>query len=297
MGKRQIKRTTVHSVDEQVSSILAFIKAQLPSLGPTDRLIGEHVLGDPERVVSSSISALKQYSGASVGSIVSFCRRMGANGFGDFKIKLVRELAQKGFPTAGQGLDTNGGPSLFHKVFEFHAECLRETMQLNSESTLQKAAGILKRAKRIEFFSIGLSNPVAYTASSKLRLIGLPCGAEIDSHMQLIIATQLKKGDVAFGISCSGKTRETVQCVEIARERKATVLCLTNCMNSPITRSSDLVLLATPSEIKYFQAPLASRVTQLALMDILFVAIAKTRKNRTLTLLQRAGEELFNYRV
>ena len=85
--------------------------------------------------------------------------------------------------------------------------------------------------------------------------------------------------------------------MEIARERKATVLCLTNCMNSPITRAADLALYATPSEIKYFQAPLASRVTQLALVDSLFVTIARTRKNSTMVTLQKAGEQLFKYRV
>ena len=257
MGKRQPKRLSLDHGKEPVCSLLVYIKAQLPSMNPTDRLIACKVLEDPERVVSSPISKLKQYSGASVGSIVSFCRRMGSKGFSDFKIKLVRELAQKGFPTSGTSLDANGSLSHVQNVFEFHNQCLRETIQLNPESTLFKVASLLKKANRIEFFSIGLSFPVAYTASSKLRLIGLPSTAEMDSHLQLIIATQLKKGDVAFGISCSGTTRETVQCVEIARERKATVLCLTNCMNSPITRSSDLVLLATPSEIKYFQAPLA----------------------------------------
>jgi len=38
-------------------------------------------------------------------------------------------------------------------------------------------------------------------------------------------------------------------------------------MKSPIAEHSDLVLCATPSEIKYFQAPLASKISQVALVD------------------------------
>jgi DNA-binding MurR/RpiR family transcriptional regulator len=68
-------------------------------------------------------------------------------------------------------------------------------------------------------------------------------------------------------------------------------------MKSPITAYADLVLYATPSEIKYFQAPLASRITQLALVDALFVSIALRRKNRTLTQLQNAGEKLLDHRI
>src|SRR5512145_3126277 len=86
------------------------------------------------------------------------------------------------------------------------------------------------------------------SSTNKLRLIGIAATTQSDSHLQLIAATQLQKGDVAFGISCSGSTHETVQCLQIARENKATTLSVTNCMKSPITEHSDLVLYATPSE-------------------------------------------------
>ncbi len=85
-----------------------------------------------------------------------------------------------------------------------------------------------------------------------------------------------------------------MQCLQIARENKATTLSVTNCMKSPITEHSDLVLYATPSEIKYFQAPLASRITQLALVDALFVSIAQRRKNKTTTHLSGPAKNCWN---
>ena len=106
----------------------------------------------------------------------------------------------------------------------------------------------------------------------------LPASTQFDSHMQLIAATQLRKGDVAFGISCSGATSETVRCLEVARSRGARTICLT-------------------SEIKYFQAPLASRITQLAIVDALFVSLAQKNKDRTAIQLRNAGEELLKQRM
>jgi DNA-binding MurR/RpiR family transcriptional regulator len=110
--------------------------------------------------------------------------------------------------------------------------------------------------------------------------------------MQLITATQLQPGDVAFGISCSGTTPETVQCMEVAKSRGATTVCLTNAMKSAITLNCDICLYAAPSEINYFQAPLASRVTQLAVIDALFVTLALKHKNKTGLRLQESREEL-----
>ena len=212
--------------------LLIYLQAILPSLNPVERLIAQYVLDDPERILSSSIADLRRGSGASVGSIIGFCRSLGVKGFADFKITLARELSH-GELSAAQRPPENG--SVFQNVFEFQSQNLRETLQLNSADELEKVARALELARRIEFFSIGMSYPVAYTASAKLKLIGLRTAAECDSHLQMINATQLRKGDVAFGISCSGSTTETVRCLEIARQGRATTLCVTNCMKSPIT--------------------------------------------------------------
>jgi DNA-binding MurR/RpiR family transcriptional regulator len=285
--------------EEARRPLLVYIQGILPSLNPTERLIANYILNDPERILSSSIAEMRDGSGASVGSIVGFCRGLGVKGFAEFKIALARELAQSGF--SGFGVSSNGLPAengtVFDKVFQFHAQSLVETLRINSQETLRDAALALDRARQIELFAIGISYPVAYMTSCKLRLIGLPASTQFDSHMQLVAATQLRKGDVAFGISCSGATRETVRCLEVARSRGAKTICLTNSMKSPITTSADFALFATPSEIKYFQAPLAARITQLAIVDALFVFLAQKHKDRTAVQLRNAGEELLKHRI
>jgi DNA-binding MurR/RpiR family transcriptional regulator len=289
---KDLKKATGLSADER-RPLLVYLKGILPSLNGTDRLIADCVLADPEKVITSSIAQLKENCGASVGAIVAFCRRMGLDGFADFKIALARDLAQSGLP-AGQA-QANG--SLLEKVFQVHARSLTETLQANPVAQFERIALAIDKARRIELFSIGLSYPVAYTAYCKFLLLGLPASAHFDSHLQLIAATQLAKGDIAIGISLSGTTRETVECLEIAKAQGATTIGLTNAMKSPITTHSDFCLYATPSEIKYFQAPLASRVTQLALIDALFFSLALKHKTRTAARLQQSGAELLKRRL
>src|SRR5688572_21592716 len=148
--------------------LLVYLQAILPSLNPTERQIGEYILEDPERVLSSSISDMRRGSGASVGSIVGFCRTLGVKGYASFKIRLARELAQGGFSAGLRALDGQPPGSLYESVFQFHAQCLRETLQLNTEATFERASRMIELARRIEFFSIGMSYPVAYTACNKL---------------------------------------------------------------------------------------------------------------------------------
>ena len=288
-----LKSSSDSPVGDSRRALLTYIKGILASLNPTDRLIADCVLADPERVISSSIAQLKDDCGASVGAIVAFCRRLGLTGFAEFKIALARDLAQSGMP-AGHGHE-NG--TLLERVFQVHSQSLIETLQVNPPAQFEKIAQIIDKSRRVELFSIGLSYPVAHTAYCKFLLLGLQASAHFDSHIQLIAATQLDKADVAIGISLSGTTRETVECLEVAKAKGATTICLTNAMQSPITSHSDFCLYATPSEIKYFQAPLASRVTQLALIDALFVFLALKHKTRTAAKLQQSGEELIKRRI
>ena len=141
--------------------LLATIRSQLPTLNPTERLIGESVLGDPEKVLSSSVAELGKSCGASAGAIVNFCQKLGLKGFSDFRIALARDLAQAGLPA---GKDQSGGSPL-ERVFLEHAQSLKETLQVNTQETFDEVAHALEKARRIEFYAIGLSYPVAYTAS------------------------------------------------------------------------------------------------------------------------------------
>ena len=64
---------------------------------------------------------MKRESGASVGSIVGFCRKLGVGGFADLKIALARELA-------GAWNNFNPGKvSVVEQVFRLHTKSLAET--------------------------------------------------------------------------------------------------------------------------------------------------------------------------
>src|SRR5690348_2060125 len=80
--------------------IMGYIQGVLASLNPTERRIADSVLADPEKVITASINEIKKESGASVGSIVGFCRRLGLKGFSEFKIALAQDLAQSSLATS-----------------------------------------------------------------------------------------------------------------------------------------------------------------------------------------------------
>ena len=103
-----------------------------------------------------------------------------------------------------------------------------------------------------------------------------------DVYIQLLSALSLKKGEVAIGISHSGKTKTTVDFLSLARKSGAATICITNYANSPITKFSDICLLTAFGESKVESAAISSRIAQLCVVDALYILIA-TQKSKEIT--------------
>jgi DNA-binding MurR/RpiR family transcriptional regulator len=278
-------------------ALMPLIQGMLPSLKRAQRRIAEAVLDDPEQFVSHSISELAADYGVSAGSIVIFCKSLGLRGFPALKIAIARELSEPVLLSGESTPQHPGFPTILEEVFERHVESLRQTFKLNTTDSFETAVKFLLKAKRIVLFSIGLSYPIAYSLYGRLRFIGLPAFIEFDAHLQLASAAEIKRGDVAIAVSVAGSTRETVECLRLAKDRGATTICITNSIGSPLGQAADIPLYAAPSAVKYFQAPLASRVSQLVLADVLLVLIGQRRRRQVLAHIRGAEEYLLKHRL
>ena len=88
--------------------------------------------------------------------------------------------------------------------------------------------------------------------------------------MQSIAATHADKDTVAIGISHSGKSRDIVEAMKLARENGATTIAITNLGKSPLQKISDLVLSTVSDETNYRILGLSSRIAQLAIIDAIY---------------------------
>ncbi|MDE3179942.1 MAG: MurR/RpiR family transcriptional regulator [Acidobacteriota bacterium] len=269
------------------------MQGRLPTFKKAQRRIAEEMIRDPEEFISQPISELSQRCKVSPGSIVMFCKLFGLKGLPALKITLARELSGPLFMSRDR---SKTAPPL-QRIVDEHIKALRETLRLNPPKTLKRAAKFINGASRTVLFSIGLSYPIAYTIYAKMRFIGLPAMIEYDSHLQLAAAAEMRPGEVAIGISMAGNTRETVESLRLARDRGARTLCITNSIDSLVAQAAQIPLYAAPSQVKYFQAPLASRVTQMALADALLDELGAHRRRQALAHLRRAEEHLLQRRM
>jgi DNA-binding MurR/RpiR family transcriptional regulator len=79
---------------------------------------------------------------------------------------------------------------------------------------------------------------------------------------------------VAVGISHTGRTKDTFQAIQIAKEKGAKTICITSFTQSPIYDICDVKLVTSTSETRFLKEAVSSRIAQIALLDSLYTCIA-----------------------
>ena len=91
-----------------------------------------------------------------------------------------------------------------------------------------------------------------------------------DSHRQAIAAALLEPEDVIWFFSYSGSTRDILDLMELARERKCGLVLVTHYPKSPGAALADVVLQCGASEGPLQLGSVPARMAQLFIIDAVF---------------------------
>lgn len=257
-------------------NIIEIIRTMRPELRKSDRKVADVVLEDPRRIMNATVGETAALAEVSQPTVLRFTTAIGCSGFQDFKIRLAQSLAFGTPATHSVLLDTDGPEVIAEKIFDYTMTSLDWARSKLDKAALNKAIDVLSAARSIVFFGFGASGIVARDAQQKFPLFGVPCGAELDSHQQLMVASMMKPGDVAFVISNTGTTRSIIEIARIARDNGAAVICLTG-SESPLTHYCDVALIVETLENTNMYTPTISRIAALVVIDILSTSVAMRR--------------------
>jgi RpiR family carbohydrate utilization transcriptional regulator len=276
-------------------NIIEIIRTLRTELRKSDRKVADIVLEDPRRIMNATVGETAQLADVSQPTVLRFTTAIGCSGFQDFKIKLAQSLAFGTPATHSVLLDTDEPEIVAEKIFDYTMTSLDWARSRLNKEALHKAIDILAAARTIVFFGFGASGIVARDAQQKFPLFGVPCVAELDSHQQLMVASMMKPGDVAFVISNTGTTRSIIEIARIARENGATVICLTG-SDSPLTHYCDASLIVETLENTNMYTPTISRIAALVVIDILSTSVAMRRPADDQTRIHQMKRQLSDMR-
>lgn len=276
--------------------IQSTIEAAAPSLTPAMRRIAGAIRDNPAIVLDKTISQIAEACGTSVASVVRFCRAVGVSGYAELRMSLATELGKEaaqfgsGLTLGAEIARTDSIEEMAAKVASLEMLAIEETVSSLDFKALERVVAALDKAQRILLFGIGASHFVAQDLHHKLFRVGRNVFLMMDAHEAWTAALLSPRHTVAIGFSHSGVTADTVRFLDLARQNGALTVAVTGARDSQLARAADEQLVTHARESALRAGAMVSRIAQLALVDCLFLGIARLRYEQTIDALKRTRD-------
>ncbi len=272
-------------------NILEKITQNQAAFSKSEKKVAEVILANPQTAIHSSIATLAKMADVSEPTVNRFCRRLDTKGFPDFKLHLAQSLAN-GTPYVNRHVDENDSPDEYtNKIFESTMASLEVARQSVDVNVVNRVVDLLTQAQKISFFGLGASASVAHDALNKFFRFNVPVVYFEDILMQRMSCMNCSDGDVVVLISHTGRTKSLVEIAQIARMNDATVVGITSA-DSPLAQECSYVLSLEVPEDTDMYMPMASRIAQLTLIDVLATGFTLRRGNKFRENLKRVKDTL-----
>lgn len=273
-----------------MSSLLR-IRQLYPRLALNERRLADFLLSQPDRARHLSSQKLAEESGVSQSSVVKFAQKLGYKGFPALKLALSESLADRDAITVHNHILSDDPLKVVgEKLLAEKISAIRATLDINSEEKLLQTLQLLKNANRILLVGIGASGLVAKDFSWKLMKIGINAVAEQDMHALLASVQAMAPGDVLLTISYTGERREINLAAQEAAQLGVDVLAFTGFTPNSLQQCATICLYTVAEEQSTRSAAISSTSAQLALTDLLFMALVQNDPERASSHIRHSEE-------
>lgn len=266
------------------------LKKSFYRINPSEQKAAGYIIENPEKMVHMTVSDLSRASGASQSAIIRLCKSLGMKGYQELKLCVAGDLQNvQGTGDEYKEINPNSDlQTIISSVSNNHIYSINETLKILDINKLQTAINAIENANRIDFYGAGASQLVALDAQTKFMRINKFSTAYSDNHLQLTSAVTLTQKDVAVAISNSGETLQIVECIKAAKETGAKTIAITQYGKNTLGKLADIHIEVFSSESNVRSAATSSRIVQLNIIDIIYVAIAGHQYKTSLNYLNRS---------
>lgn len=272
-------------------SCLIAIKNNYLKLTAAEKSVADYIINKSEAVTNMSVAELSKACGVAKSAVIRCCKSLGFEGYSELKLALARELSKNKELNFAPYIYPNDNTSdIMDKIFSANVKTLHDTADKLDRRVLCEAVELIKDANMIYIYAIGTSAGIACDFQYRLMQIGYNALCVTDVPAMKISTLNIKKGDIAIGISHSGRTVATIEALKLARESGAKTMCITSYPKSEITKYCDYPIEIFCDEIKYPMEAISARIAHISLIDTITISLSAKQYDETLKRSKRTHE-------
>lgn len=258
-------------------SVLSQIRKRYEYMTPVEQRIADFMLANPAKVINMPVKDIARNSDTSDAAIVRFSKRIGLAGIKELKVELAKELhtLEKENISRVIDLENDSHKDIFDKVFKNTIQALYNTEKIVDRDTMKKAAQLFAKSDNTFIFGLGDSSNIGNELEQKLHRVNINAFFTSDKYLCMTRLSNATENDVLFLITLSGKTKEVVEVVKLAKKLGVKTVILTQNHASIAKRNADIAIEITEEETNIQYMNMTSRIAQLVICDVLFFYICR----------------------
>ncbi len=243
----------------------------------------EYIQAHMETVMYNSLTELSEICSVGEATILRFCRKIGYKGYQDFKLAAAQELSLIQSKQVNEDTFMNRIRINMQKVIE-------DTYEAMKQESIEEAIKWMDETDDIIIYGVGHSGASALDFQSRLMRVGKNVQVVTDPHFQVMRSCSANEKSLIIAISLTGSTKDIVDAVSIAKERKAKIIAITSYVRSPLTKYADTVLLTSGKESPLDGGSMVGKVSQLYVIDTLCTGLIMNNMDYAQMIKKEAAE-------
>ena len=245
----------------------------------SEKQIARYILNHGEDVLSMSAKQLADATYTSPATIVRLCRKIGLEGYNDFKIKYSAELQydqrnEKRIDVNFPFSNSDDAMQIAKNLVSLTNEVISDTYQLIDFDELNTIVDLLYNNQNIDIYGSGNSILAALSFQHKMMRIQRNVNVKTIPGEQIFMSYNSSKERIALIISYSGETSDLVRYAKILKEKKTPIILITSLGDNQLSRMADYILHLDSRE-KIFNkiAPFSSQISMEYVLNLIFSCI------------------------
>ncbi|MFL2094873.1 MurR/RpiR family transcriptional regulator [Marinilactibacillus psychrotolerans] len=260
-------------MDYYQQNIFTRITSNRPNLTAAENEIANYILENPKDASESTITLLSKKIGVSEASINRFCKKIGFNGFNNFKIA----VAQDSYYRRMQDKKRAASSMNFSETLSFdYTELINMTSENIEQDLLNELANGITSAKNIYLIAFSEAHTVAIHLHYQLLMLSIPSMVINDMSLLKLLINKCQKEDLFFVITETGNIKELNKLIEKAKQNQPKIYALTSYERGNITKLVTASIII-PNRLSINQSSLiSSYVSYIFAVDLIVGTIIKS---------------------
>lgn len=254
------------------------IRSAYNGLPSAERKVADFILNNPEKAPLMVISDIAAAAGVSVPSVTRLAKKLGYEGFMDFRVALAAGSSENTDPLNSPILLSDSDEIVIKKLFLSTIRSFEETLQVINTADLAELAERIHQANRVIICGVASSSVLSDDIANQFNFLGVDTVSLHDQELMEMYANRLTDKDVFIGISRSGRSKMVIDALKTARSRQACCAFITNYVNSIASAFADFFFCAARNEDILNITGRENNASQAVIFSALHTLLAKKRQ-------------------